>query len=154
MEARCRSSRHQVGSPRVFYSHLRPMKISERAAQVWPVLTLAARNRQILSYGLLAKLISVPTAGLGQLLEPIQSYCLVHKLPPLSVIIVSRESGLPGAGFTAAADAPREQMRVFEFDWLGVGCPSAEAFADAVASRPSNGIRTASVPDAKGGSPG
>jgi hypothetical protein len=116
------------------------MRVSERAAQIWPMLALAARNRQILSYGLLGKLISVPPSGLGQLLEPIQSYCLLHGLPPLSALVVSKESGLPGAGFIAAADLPREQMRVFEHDWLTTGCPSPEAFAAAVTRLPSNGI--------------
>jgi len=116
------------------------MKIAERAAQIWPVLALAARNRQVLTYGMLSKLISVPSAGLGQLLEPIQSYCLLgNGLPPLTAIVVSKESGLPGVGFVAAHDVPREQMRVFEFDWLEHGCPTPEQFADAAAERPSNG---------------
>lgn len=117
------------------------MKIAERAAQIWPVLALAARNRQILTYGMLSKLISVPTAGLGQLLEPIQSYCLLgDDLPPLTAIVVSKDSGLPGTGLVAAPDLPREQMRVFDFDWLEHGCPTPERFAAAAAKRPSNGV--------------
>jgi hypothetical protein len=50
------------------------MRVSERATQVWPVLAFAARNRQVLSYGLLSKLIGTHPAGLGQVLEPIQTY--------------------------------------------------------------------------------
>jgi hypothetical protein len=119
------------------------MRVSERAAQIWPVLALAARNRRILSYGLLGKLISVPPSGLGQLLEPIQSYCLLHELPPLSALVVSKETGLPGTGFIVAADLPREQMRVFEKDWTTVGCPIPDAFAAAVVQLPSNGISSA-----------
>ena len=75
------------------------MNSAERAAQIWPVLTLAARNRQILTYDLLSKLIGVPRAGLGQLLEPIQSFCLLNKFPPLTILVVSAESGMPGSGF-------------------------------------------------------
>ena len=119
------------------------MRVSERATQIWPVLALAARNRQILTYGLLGKLISVPPSGLGQLLEPIQSYCILHNLPPLSAIVVSKESGLPGTGFIAAEDVPREQMGVFDHDWLATGCPTPEALEVAVRTRPSNGIPTA-----------
>jgi len=59
------------------------MTAPHRASQIWPVLLLAAKNRQILNYHLLADLIGVPRAGLGQLLEPIQSYCLLNELPPL-----------------------------------------------------------------------
>ena len=47
------------------------MRASERAAQIWSVLALAARNRQVLTYPIVSKLIGVPYAGLGQLLEPI-----------------------------------------------------------------------------------
>lgn len=116
------------------------MRIPERAAQIWSVLALAARNRQILTYSLVSRLIGVPAAGLGQLLEPIQSYCLMHKLPPLTIIVVSSETGLPGSGFTAASDIPRTQNSVFAHDWLAQNAPSPEQFAEAVAKVPSNGI--------------
>src|SRR5262249_5096427 len=49
---------------------------SERATQIWPILTLCASRRQTLTYDLLGRLIGVPRQGLGQLLEPIQSYCI------------------------------------------------------------------------------
>lgn len=116
------------------------MKIAERAAQIWSVLALAARNRQILTYPLLSRLIGVPAPGLGQLLEPIQSYCLLKRLPPLTIIVVSSDTGLPGSGFTAASDIPRKQHEVFATDWLAHGAPSSEEFAKAVAEMPSNGI--------------
>lgn len=50
------------------------MNRSERACQIWSVLAWAATHRQSITYGQLAKLIGVPAAGLGRLLEPIQSY--------------------------------------------------------------------------------
>lgn len=116
------------------------MRIPERAAQIWSVLALAAKNRQTLTYSLVSRLIGVPTAGLGQLLEPIQSYCLMHKLPPLTIIVVSSETGLPGSGFTAASDIPRAQNSVFAHDWLAQSAPGPEQFAEAVAKVPSNGV--------------
>ena len=115
------------------------MRASERASQIWAVLALASRNRQVLTYSLVSRLVGVPQAGLGQLLEPIQSYCLLHKLPPLTILVVSSETGMPGSGFIAASDIPRVQQQVFEFDWLSHGAPSPETFADAVAKTPSNG---------------
>jgi hypothetical protein len=114
------------------------MRASERAAQIWAVLALAATNRQILTYPLVSRLIGVPHAGLGQLLEPIQSYCLVNNLPPLTILVVSSESGLPGVGFIATNDIPKTQQIVFDFDWLTHGAPSPETLAHAVEERPSN----------------
>ena len=116
------------------------MTRQERAAQIWAVLALAARNRQVLTYGILSKLIGVPRQGLGQLLEPIQSYCLLNKLPPLTILVVRDDSGLPGTGFVAAQDVPKTQIEVFTQDWLAHGAPSADTLAEAVAKMPSNGI--------------
>ena len=102
------------------------MKAEERAAQIWSALALAANNRQILTYDMLSKLTGVPRPGLGQLLEPIQSYCLVHGLPPLTILVVSADTGMPGAGFIAAQDIPKTQQDVFNFNWLERGAPSPE----------------------------
>src|SRR5437868_13132294 len=104
------------------------MRVEERAAQIRPVLTLAAHNRQILTYDLVARLIGVPRPGIGKLLEPIQTYCLVNGLPALSILVVSQDTGMPGVGFIAASDIPAEQARVFREDWLVRGCPSPEDF--------------------------
>ena len=75
------------------------MEVSERAAQIWSVLAWAATNRQVLSYSILGKLIGVPARGLGHLLEPVQLYCLLHGLPPLTILVVSEDTGLPSSGF-------------------------------------------------------
>jgi hypothetical protein len=115
------------------------MTVNERATQIWPVLAWAAHNRQILTYDILSKLIGMPRQGLGQCLEPIQSYCLVQKLPPLTILVVSQDSGMPGVGFIAAQDIPATQMEVFKEDWMGRGCPKVEEFQAAVEQRPSNG---------------
>lgn len=108
------------------------MTTSERAAQIWPVLTLAARNRQVLTYDILSRLIGVPRMGLAQLLGPIQSFCLAKKLPALTILVVSEDSGMPGVGFIAAADIPREQARVFAADWPAA--PTPHQFEDIRAS--------------------
>jgi hypothetical protein len=116
------------------------MRIHERAAQIWPVLTLAARNRQVLTYDLLGKLIGVPRQGLGRLLEPIQSYCMVRALPPLTILVVSEETGIPGTGFIAAADIPRTQVEVFGHNWLSGDVPTPDDLEQAVKQQPSNGV--------------
>ena len=117
------------------------MTKNERACQIWAVLAWAARNRQIITYGLLGKLIGVPTAAIGAFLEPIQSYCLIKKLPPLTILVVQQESGIPGGGFSGSSpgEYAREHMRVFEYDWLEHGNPQAEKLEEAVKAMPSKG---------------
>ncbi len=117
------------------------MTRSERASQIWAVLALAAKGRQSLTYGILSRLVGVPAAGLGKLLEPIQSYCLIEKLPPLTILVVQQESGLPGSGFTGAkaTEYAKDQMRVFAFDWIEHGNPQPEKLELAAQQYPSNG---------------
>jgi len=117
------------------------MKRSERACQIWGILAWAARNRQSMTYGHLSKLIGVPPAGLGQLLEPIQSYCILETIPPLTILVVQQETGLPGSGFTGAnaQEFGKTQIDVFEFDWLDHGNPQPERLEEAVQKLPSNG---------------
>jgi len=115
------------------------MTRGQRAAQIWAVLSVSARQRQVLSYDLLAKATGVPRAGLGQLLEPIQSYCILKKLPALTSLVVSEKTGLPGEGFIAASDVPREQAIVFAHEWLGGPVPTDEDLEAAAKALPSNG---------------
>jgi hypothetical protein len=119
------------------------MTATERATQIWPVLAWASTNRQILTYEVLSRLIGVPAAGLGQLLEPIQSYCLLNRMPPLTILVVSKNTGMPGSGFVAATDIPQHQGEVFGYDWLAKGCPTPDEFDAAVKKLPSCGIPSA-----------
>ena len=113
------------------------MNKSQRAAQMWSLLAVAARNRQILTYenrqiltyDLMARATGVPRPAVGGFLGPIQKYCLREKLPPLNVLVVSEKSGMPGEGYIAAADIPQAQANVFAFDWLAQRAPSAEELA-------------------------
>ena len=115
------------------------MTTSEWAARIWPVLTYAARNRQTVTYDILAKHVGQIRPALGRCLEPIQSYCLLKELPPLTIVVVSERTGLPGAGFIAAQDIPGKQMDVFAHDWLMTAVPLASDLEAAVKELPSNG---------------
>ena len=115
------------------------MTTAEWASRIWPVLTLAASNHQVLTYDKLAKTIGQVRPALGKCLEPIQSYCLLKELPALTSIVVSEKSGLPGTGFTAAADVPRTQMGVFSHNWMKTKVPIATDLKRAVERQPSNG---------------
>lgn len=115
------------------------MNISERAAQIWSVLALAAHNRQVLTYDMVSKLTGIARVGLGKCLMPIQSYCLVHRLHPLTILVVSEKTGMPGVGFIAAQDIPRAQQEVFTYDWVKHGGPSPEDFEASVREHLSHG---------------
>jgi hypothetical protein len=88
------------------------------------------------------RLIGVPARGLGHLLEPIQSYCLVKDLPPLTILVVQEGTGIPGSGFSAASanEFSKKQLDVFGFDWLDHGAPTPEDLSTAATQRPSRGI--------------
>lgn len=118
------------------------MKTAERACQIWAVLAWAARSRQTITYTDLAHVTGGFTGGLGAWLEPIQSYCLEHDLPPLTVLAVQKKSGMPGSGFAGAptADFAKALQKVFDFDWLSHKNPGAEKLHQAVKKRPSNGM--------------
>ena len=115
------------------------MSVPERAAQIWSVLALAARNRQILTYRMVGRLVGVPARGLGPLLEPIQSYCLLRRIPPLTILVVKEETGVPGSGFSAASAEQfgKSQLDVFEYDWIAHGAPRPTDLEKAVKTRPS-----------------
>lgn len=91
----------------------------------------------------LAQVTGAFTGGLGAWLEPVQSYCIINGLPPLTVLVVQQESGMPGSGFTGASarDLAKEQARVFSFNWLGHGNPGADKLEQAVKQNPSNGAK-------------
>jgi hypothetical protein len=115
------------------------MTRSERAAQLWPLLTFCATTRHVLNYDQAARHIGVLRPAMGSILEPIQSYCLLNDLPALSVIVVGGKSGLPGEGFVASAHVPHEQSRVFNHPWLDTRPPGPEALEVSVKQLPSKG---------------
>ena len=100
----------------------------ERAAQLWSILALAARNRQVLTYDIVARLVGVPRPALGGFLAPIQAHCIQNSLPPLTILVVSEQTGLPGEGFIGAENIPRAQIDVFSYDWIAHGAPTADDF--------------------------
>ncbi len=115
------------------------MNIFERAVQIWPILSLCAMKRQILTYDQLARLIGTIRPNVGQLLGPIQSYCILYDLPALTSIVVGANSGVPGERFIASADVPEAQAEVFNRDWLELKTPKVEDFEDAEQRLPSAG---------------
>jgi putative restriction endonuclease len=112
------------------------MTREERAQQLWSVLVLAAHNRQVFTYEIVGQSCGLPAPSIGDFLRPIQQYCTENGLPPLTSIIVNKNTGLPGGGFIAAENVPLAQMQTFSRNWLEEQAPSAEQLADAYTRAP------------------
>jgi len=80
----------------------------------------------MVTYGILAEKMGYEGAGvLDKRLGHVAFYCEQNDLPPLTVIVVNQETGLPGRGFPGdELHATREQ--VFNFDWYGLFPPTPE----------------------------
>ena len=93
------------------------MSTYERAIQIYQVLISAAHSRQVLNYQILGRKIGVPARGLAHHLGYLMRYCDRHELPPITVLVVQKDSGKPGEGFTTHEDLHRDRERVFAHDW-------------------------------------
>ncbi len=104
----------------------------EQAVLLWPVLALAARNQQILSYSDVQGFTGIDQRGLGTPLGLIHRYCESLHFPRLNLIVVNRDTGLPGEGVPGKSMTPDEilveQARVFVFDWSSKDKPRSSAF--------------------------
>ncbi|MEJ3634962.1 hypothetical protein, partial [Vibrio vulnificus] len=112
------------------------MNRAQRAQQLWSLLVVSATSRQVLTYDLVAKATGVVRPSIGDFLRPIQQYCTENNLPPLTSLVVSELTGLPGEGFIAASDVPLTHVRVFQFDWLNTRAPTEEQLADSYTRAP------------------
>lgn len=89
-----------------------------RAMQVWQILVAAAHERRTLTYGEVARHLGFDGAGvLAQILGLIMTYCQQNGLPPLTVLIVNTDTGLPGSGLTTVADLPKDREAVYRQNW-------------------------------------
>ena len=99
-----------------------------RAVQIWQILVSKATNRQTMTYGMLAEILGFRGAGtIGQFLDPVMIYCRQNGLPPLTVVVVNQDSGLPGAGLPGT-DLHVDRERTFNYDWFGLVPPTPEEF--------------------------
>ena len=106
--------------------------VESRAVQIWQILVGLAYNRQTVTYEKLSKLLEFKGAGtMGQFLEPIMKYCKLNGLPPLTVLVVEKYLGVPGAGLTTVQNADLGREQVYEYNWFNVYPPDETEFAQA-----------------------
>ena len=101
----------------------------QRASQIWSLLVCAARERKTYKYGDIADILGFKGAGvLGQQLGPIMTYCEKNNLPPLTVLIVNQETGLPSQGLVTLKNVNTDRELVFSYDWFSLVPPEVEDF--------------------------
>lgn len=104
---------------------------ASRSLQIWQILIAYAHHRRTLTYGQLAKILGFQGAGtLAPILGHLMYFCQQRRLPPLTVIVVNQETGLPGNGLVGA-DLNADREKVFDYNWFGLYPPSPEEFKQA-----------------------
>ena len=65
---------------------------------------------------------------MSQFLGPIMWYCENCDYPPLTVLIVNQDTGLPGDGLTTIENVNEDRESVFNFDWFANEPPQISDF--------------------------
>ncbi len=107
------------------------MGIYQRSMQIWMLLTSAALNRKTYTYGEIAKILGFKSANvMSQFLNPIMRLCKNNEYPPLTVLVVNQETGLPGDGLIIE-EVNSDREKVFNFDWFRIKPPQIKDFEEA-----------------------
>lgn len=105
----------------------------QRVQHVWSLLVCAARDRRTYTYGGLAEALGIRggARAMRHYLAPVMYYCREHQLPPLTVLVVNRETGLPGEGLTTLENVNRDRESVFAYGWFQMEPPETGDFEEA-----------------------
>lgn len=101
------------------------------AAHTWEFLVTHALRRQQCYYSELAAELGTHHRAVRFPLELIQDYCLQGEKPPLTILVINQNTGLPGTGFIGAPTEPgalrQNRLEVFEWPWQVESNPFAFA---------------------------
>lgn len=113
----------------------KPFPSSEAAwgLRAYLILIGCAADRQTVTYDALAR--RIKRGGPNLLAKPlamITRWCQHHSLPALASLVVEQATGLPAPGFDAVSrdEIPREQERVWAFDWYAIFPPTIEELVE------------------------
>jgi hypothetical protein len=110
--------------------------VPTRALQIYQVLVGLAWNRQTITYGELSKDQMEGYGGGGILNRPlgcIMRWCDDNSLPPLTVLVVNDQTGIPGEGLRTVPDDdwPAGQQEVYALNWYSIIPPTVDELAHA-----------------------
>jgi alkylated DNA nucleotide flippase Atl1 len=104
----------------------------QRSSQIWSLLVCAARERKSYTYGQIAEILGFGGAGvMAPLLGPIMWFCEDNEYPPLTVLVVNQDTGLPGEGLSTIEEVNEDRENVFNFDWFSLEPPQNSTFKQA-----------------------
>jgi len=97
---------------------------SERARLAWSALTSLAAQSRAVTYSELGAVIGIHHRAVKFALDPIQTYCIEEKLPPLTILVAGAR-GRPGRGFIAhdLDDLDAGLAEVWSYDWRSIPNP-------------------------------
>ncbi len=101
------------------------------ASAYYPILIELAKHKQLLTYGELvtkakeifperAEVQGAIAVSTGRKLDVVRIFTAERELPDLTCLIVNRDSGECGVGFTQYFDPVATRETVFRFDWSAV----------------------------------
>lgn len=97
------------------------MNRAERAMQIWQILIAAAHERKTPTYRQIAGHLGFRGWGtMAQMLDLIADHCKTNNLPPLTCLVVSETTGMPGDGFTTVESLPRDREAVYKHNWFAM----------------------------------
>ena len=114
------------------------------SVKIWVLLVCAAHERRIYTYEGLAKALGMlgrrDPLRMAKLLGPIMHYCNQNELPPLTVLVVNQETGLPGPGLKVEGknddkDMDWHRVRVFKKNWHAITLPNPADFQKAAKAK-------------------
>jgi hypothetical protein len=97
-----------------------------RALQIYLVLIGAASNKQILTYGDVARTLEFGGSNiLGTPLGMIHYWCEHHGLPPINTLVVNRDTGIPGQEIPPIPGKTINEVHqaVFQMNWYMIMPP-------------------------------
>lgn len=107
-------------------------KAEFRALQIWHILVCAAENRQTLTYKILAGRMGYEKGAhvLSNSLGHVAHYCNLNRLPPLTALVVTQKTGLPGDGIPVEESLTKRD-KVFGCDWFDIIPPTPDELKEA-----------------------
>ncbi|MBR4737715.1 MAG: HNH endonuclease [Rhodocyclaceae bacterium] len=123
-------------------------KKEEMAWRAWHKLTECAAQKETITYGELAAHLGTHHRPIRYVLDLIQQYCLAENLPPLTILVHNKTTGVLGSGFIAGdANNPQTSIEnVWNHDWGSIENPFEYA-SDGVTTIDTIATSIAATPD-------
>jgi len=101
-----------------------------RALQAWLILAGCAARRETLTYTQLCERMGYGSVkAVGKILGRVMYFCQAANLPPLTILVVNKNTGRPGVGLALYNDRDVLRERVYKHNWYGLVPPTPAELA-------------------------